>query len=34
MGLAFLLQTAYLLPLTVITLLLAVGALGFRAARR
>lgn len=34
MGLAFLLQTAYLLPLTVITLLLAVFALGFRADRR
>jgi hypothetical protein len=29
-----LLQTAYLLPLTVVTLLLAVGALAFRAARR
>jgi uncharacterized membrane protein YoaK (UPF0700 family) len=34
MGLAFLLQTEYLLPLTVVTLLLAVGALGFRAGRR
>lgn len=34
MGLAFLLQTAYLLPLTVVTLLLAVSALGFRADRR
>jgi len=34
MGLAFVLQTEYLLPLTVVTLLLAVGALGFRAERR
>jgi glutaredoxin 3 len=34
MGLAFLLQTAYLLPLTALMLLLAVGALGFRADRR
>ena len=34
MGLAFLLQTAYLLPLTAVTLLLAVSALGFRADRR
>ena len=34
MGLAFLLQTAYLLPVTVVTLLLAVSALGFRADRR
>lgn len=34
MGLAFLLQTEYLLPITVITLLVAVAALGFRAARR
>jgi glutaredoxin 3 len=34
MGLAFLLQTAYLLPLTVVTLMLAVFALGFRAERR
>ena len=34
MGLAFLLQTAYLLPLTAVTLLLAVSALGFRACRR
>lgn len=34
MGLAFLLQTAYLLPLTAVTLLLAVSALGFRANRR
>lgn len=34
MGLAFLLQTAYLLPITTVTLLLAVSALGFRADRR
>jgi glutaredoxin len=34
MGLAFLLQTAYLLPLTALMLLLAVSALGFRADRR
>ena len=34
MGLAFLLQTAYLLPLTALTLLLAIFALGFRANRR
>lgn len=34
MGLAFLLQTAYLLPLTLVTLMLAVSALGFRADRR
>lgn len=34
MGLGFLTQTDYLLPLTVISLLLAVGALGFRANRR
>lgn len=34
MGLAFLLQTAYLLPLMTITLLVAVAALGFRAMGR
>jgi len=34
MGLAFLLQTAYLLPLTVVALLVGVAALGFRARRR
>lgn len=34
MGLAFLLQTEYLLPLTAAALLVAVAALGFRAARR
>jgi len=34
MGLVFLLHTAYLLPLTVVTLLLAIGALGFQARRR
>jgi hypothetical protein len=34
MGLAFLLETAYLLPLTAITLLVAVAALGFRATGR
>jgi hypothetical protein len=34
MGLAFLLQTAYLLPLTLATLLIAVAALGVRATRR
>ena len=34
MGLGFLLETAYLFPLMVLSLLLAVGALGFRAKRR
>lgn len=34
MGLTFLLQTAYLLPLTAVALLVAVAALGFRAAGR
>ena len=34
MGLAFLLNTVYLLPLTALFLLLAVGALAFRAKRR
>lgn len=34
MGSAFFLHTVHLLPLTVGTLLLAVGALGFRAGRR
>ena len=34
MGLAYLLQTTYLLPLTAVALLLAVIALGFRAERR
>lgn len=34
MGLAYLLQTTYLLPITAVTLLLAVIALGFRADRR
>lgn len=34
MGLAFLLQTVYLLPITVIALVVVVGALGFRAPRR
>ena len=34
MGLAFLLNAAYLLPLTVGALVVAVGALGFRARRR
>jgi lipopolysaccharide export LptBFGC system permease protein LptF len=34
MGLAFLLQTAYLLPITVIALVVVVAALGFRATRR
>lgn len=34
MGLGFLMQTAFLLPLTVLTLVLAVAALGFRAGRR
>lgn len=34
MGLTFLLQTAYLLPLTVVAALIAGGALGFRAGRR
>ncbi len=34
MGLAFLLQTAYLLPITVITLVVVVATLGFRATRR
>ncbi len=34
MGLGFLMQTSYLLPLTVLTLTLALGALGFRANRR
>jgi hypothetical protein len=33
-GLGFLMQTAYLLPLTVLALLLAVAALGYRASRR
>lgn len=33
-GLVFFLHTAYLLPLTVLTLLVAIGALGFRAGRR
>jgi hypothetical protein len=33
-GLGFLMQTAYLLPLTVLALLLAVTALGYRAGRR
>ncbi|MCA9123671.1 MAG: hypothetical protein H6822_02390 [Planctomycetaceae bacterium] len=33
-GLAFLLQTVYLLPITVIALVVVVGALGFRAPRR
>ncbi|MFP6675202.1 MAG: MerC family mercury resistance protein [Pirellulaceae bacterium] len=34
MGLAFLLQTVYLLPLTVVALLMVVAALGYRARRR
>ncbi len=34
MGLAFLLNTAYLLPLTIGALVIAVSALGFRASRR
>ncbi len=34
MGLGFLLETAYLFPVTVLSLLLAVGVLGFRAKRR
>ncbi len=34
MGLGFLLETAYLLPLTIAVLTLAVAALGFRARRR
>lgn len=34
MGLAFLLNTKYQLPLTVVALVVAVGALGFRATRR
>ncbi len=34
MGLPFLLNTAYLLPLTVLFLVLAVGALAFRTRRR
>lgn len=34
MGLAFLLQTVYLLPLTVLALAAVLGALGFRARRR
>ena len=34
MGLGFIMQTAYLLPFTVICLMLAVGALGFRAKGR
>lgn len=34
MGLTFLLQTAYMLSLTVLTLAVAVGALGFRAQQR
>ena len=33
-GLGFLMQTEYLLPLTVLSLVLAVAALGFRANRR
>jgi len=34
MGLAFVLQTAYLLPVTVIALVVVAAALGFRARRR
>ena len=34
MGFAFLLQKVYLLPITVIALVLVVGALGFRVSRR
>jgi hypothetical protein len=34
MGLAFLLQTVYLLPITVVALAVILGALGFRARRR
>lgn len=34
MGLAFLLNTAYLLPLTVGALVIAIGSLGFRARQR
>jgi len=34
MGLAFLLKTAYLLPITVVALIVVVAALGFRATRR
>jgi len=34
MGLTFLLDTAYLLPLTILFLVVSVGALGFRAQRR
>lgn len=34
MGLAFLLQTVYLLPITVVALALVLGTLGFRARRR
>ena len=34
MGLAFLMKTAYLLPLTVVCLLVAVGSLALRAGRR
>jgi hypothetical protein len=33
-GLGFLMETAYLLPLTLLALVLAVAALGFRARRR
>jgi hypothetical protein len=34
MGLGFLMQTAYLMPLTLISLVVAVAGLGFRAKRR
>ena len=34
MGLAFLLQNKYLLPITAIAMVVVVGALGFRATRR
>ncbi|MCH8047976.1 MAG: hypothetical protein IID44_30135 [Planctomycetes bacterium] len=34
MGLAFLLQNVYLLPITVVAMVVVVGALGFRANRR
>jgi mercuric ion transport protein len=34
MGLTFLLETAYLLPLTLIFIAISVGALGFRVSRR
>ena len=34
MGLAFLLQTVYLLPITVVALVVVLAALGFRATRR